>query len=115
VDPTRVPVGIDHSTFFTPQIPETVHAAVPLLHALSAADQAVVVSAALALYLSLEQEQGGEGQGPILRPDALRHVADSDYGRPNILPPQHVVCLFVSNIFVHTYPLLYSRGAEWRL
>jgi hypothetical protein len=36
VDPTRVPPGIDSSTFMSPAIPEEIKAAVPVLHALAA-------------------------------------------------------------------------------
>lgn len=81
MDPTRVPVGIDHSTFFTPQIPETVLATVPLLHTLSAADQAVIVEEALALYLSVDRRLSLDVGNGILRPETLKHVADTDYGR----------------------------------
>jgi hypothetical protein len=35
-DPTKVPVGIDSSTFMTPQIPDEVKGLVPLLHQLPA-------------------------------------------------------------------------------
>jgi hypothetical protein len=36
VDPTRVPAGVDVSTFFNPSIADEVKAAVPVFHALSA-------------------------------------------------------------------------------
>ena len=80
VDITRIPAGVDHATFFTPQIPETVKLAVPLLHAISAADQAAIINIVMTLYHSIEQQLNVDVQGGYLRPKALSHIGDGDYG-----------------------------------
>ncbi len=81
VDPTHIPAGVDHSTFFTPQIPETVKLCVPLLHAISAADSAAIIDIVVTLYVSIEQQTNVDVKGGYLRPKTLNHIADTDYGR----------------------------------